>query len=68
MICTISYFPGQCLQREILYNVFNGQRDKFGHEPKDAIEYSNLPLKYTLWTRAIGVHLVGRCVLYSYRF
>ena len=30
--------------------------------------YNNLPLKYPLWTRAIGAHLVGRCVLYSYRF
>ena len=28
----------------------------------------NLPLKYTFWIGAIGVHLVGRCVLYSYRF
>ena len=30
--------------------------------------YSNLPLKYALWTRVIGAHLVGRCVLYSYHF
>ena len=31
-------------------------------------KYSNLPLKYALWTRAVGAHLVGRCVLYSYHF
>ena len=30
--------------------------------------YSNLPFKYALWTRVVGAHLVGRCVLYSYRF
>ena len=30
--------------------------------------YSNLPLKYALWTRAVGVHLIGRCVLYTKRF
>ena len=30
--------------------------------------YNNLPLKYALWAGAIGAHLVGRCVLYSYRF
>ena len=28
--------------------------------------YSVLPLKYTLWTRAVGAHLVGKYVLYSY--
>ena len=26
-------------------------------------EYNNLPLKYALWTGAVGAHLVGRCVL-----
>ena len=31
-------------------------------------EYSNLPLKYALWTWAVGTHLVGRCVLYLYCF
>ena len=30
--------------------------------------YSVLPLKYALWTGAVGAHLVGRCVLYSHRF
>ena len=30
--------------------------------------YSNLPLKYALWIGDVGVHLVGRCVLYSYHF
>ena len=39
----------------------------FSSGTKDTI-YSNLPLKYALWTGAIGAHLVGRCVLYSYRF
>ena len=32
------------------------------------IIYSNLLPKYTLWTSAVGVHLLGRCVLYSNRF
>ena len=31
-------------------------------------QYSNLLLKYALWTGAVGAHLVGLCVLYSYRF
>ena len=31
-------------------------------------QYNNLPPKYALWTKAIGVHLVARCVLYSYWF
>ena len=30
--------------------------------------YSSLPLKYAVWTRAVGAHLVARCVLYSYHF
>ena len=30
--------------------------------------YSNLPLKYALWTGAVGTHLAGRCALYSYCF
>ena len=29
---------------------------------------SNLPLKYTLWIGAVSARLVGRWVLYSYRF
>ena len=35
---------------------------------RNHIKYSNLELKYALWTTAIGAHLVGRCILYSYRF
>ena len=35
---------------------------------KPSVDYSNLPLKYTFWTRVVDTHLVGRCVLYSYRF
>ena len=34
----------------------------------DRQDYNNLLLKYALWARAVGAHLVGRCVLYSYRF
>ena len=30
--------------------------------------YSNLLLKFALWIGAVGAHLVGKCVLYSYRF
>ena len=30
--------------------------------------YSDLPLDYALWTRAVGAHWVGRCVFYSYCF
>ena len=30
--------------------------------------YYNFLLKYALWTIAVGAHLVGRCVLYSYCF
>ena len=30
--------------------------------------YSNLLLKYTLLTEAVGEHLVGRCILYSYHW
>ena len=32
------------------------------------LDYNNLPLKYALWTWAVGAHLVGRCVLYLYCF
>ena len=35
--------------------------------PNRKYAYNNLPLKYAFWTRAVGAHLVGRCVLYSYR-
>ena len=35
----------------------------------DAVKvYTNLLLKYALWTGAVGAHLVGRCVLHSYHF
>jgi hypothetical protein len=30
--------------------------------------YSNLSLKYALWTKVVGAHLVGKCILYAYRF
>ena len=32
------------------------------------MSYINVPPKYGLWSGAVSVHLVGRCILYSYHF